>query len=492
MKNISILFYDWLLNSYRSIVMLSDVTLQLNYLPSFTKIRSFNARIKAYAEYLKAKKRVPAYKEFLNRLPKKARSFSDIPEIDKSNYVKIFSLDTRCVGGKIPCSGVVIDESSGSTGEPTNWVRGYKERAVNARLIKFGMRKLFGNDPMFIINAFALGAWATGINITMSSLSFARVKSLGPDIEKIENTLLQFGKKQNYIIMGYPPFLKHLVDNSMVDWQEYKVSFIFGGESMSEGMRDYLTKKGIEKIYSSFGASDLELNIASENDFTISLRRLINTHTELKDRLLKYTGALPMVFQYNPTDFLIESTDKDELIISICRPNYVAPKLRYNIHDRGHVMEYKEIVAVLKDLGLQDDVIKPASDLPLLFHYGRSDMAVSFFGSNISPEDVQEVLYNMPEISSIVNSYSLTVNESEDGDKELLISFELQKNVSHVGIDMPNTTTQFYDLLASINQDFRKGREMATNPDRMKINFEEFGKGHFANNDIRIKAKYLA
>ena len=78
---------------------------------------------------------------------------------------------------------------------------------------------------------------------------------------------------------------------------------------MSEGMRDYLFQKGIKKAYSSLGASDLELNISAENDFTISLRRLLRSNQSLQSKILKHTGALPMIFQYNPTDFLIESSD---------------------------------------------------------------------------------------------------------------------------------------------------------------------------------------
>ena len=48
--------------------------------------------------------------------------------IDKDNYVKSYSLEERCVNGDLPDSGLVIDESSGSSGLPTNWVRGEKER----------------------------------------------------------------------------------------------------------------------------------------------------------------------------------------------------------------------------------------------------------------------------------------------------------------------------------------------------------------------------
>ena len=55
-------------------------------------------------------------------------------------------------------------------------------------------------------------------------------------------------------------------------------------------MRKYLLKKGIKRIYSSYGASDLELNISSENPFTISLRGLINENQELKNRIVKFSA----------------------------------------------------------------------------------------------------------------------------------------------------------------------------------------------------------
>ena len=57
---------------------------------------------------------------------------------------------------------------------------------------------------------------------------------------------------------------------------------------MSEGMRKYLLKKGIKRIYSSYGASDLELNISSENPFTISLRGLINENQKQKISSLNF------------------------------------------------------------------------------------------------------------------------------------------------------------------------------------------------------------
>lgn len=500
MRHILILIYAWFLELYRKPLMLSDATIKLIFIPGFNNLRRFNAKARAYAEFINAKRNVPAYREFLKTHGFSKPSFDgmtpnihEIPFTDKENYVKVYSMDQRCVHGKVPVTGVIIDESSGSSGTATNWARGKKERKRNAGIIKFGMRNLLGNEPLFIINAFALGPWATGVNITMSCVTFSKLKSLGPDKIKIENTIKHFGREHNYVIMGYPPFLKMLVDNSEINWKEHNVSFIFGGESMSEGMRDYLLQKGIRKVYSSLGASDLELNISAENDFTISLRRLLRSNAALRDRVLKHTGALPMLFQFNPSDFLIESSQTGELIITICRPDYIAPKIRYNIHDRGHVLQIRELYSILKELNINEsELTKPATDLPILLHYGRADMTVSFFGANISPTDIQEVLYNLPALANNVNSFCLNTAEDDDGNKRLIVSFEMQKNKNQSAIDLKQTQVDFFEHLTITNQDFREARKMTTSAEQMEICFYEFAQGPFANNDIRIKAKYIS
>jgi phenylacetate-CoA ligase len=471
--------------------------MKLLFLPGMNTWRTYTAKARVYNEFIKAKRRVPAYRDFLAAMSFSNPSFNglvpnihEIPATDKGNYVMRYPMHERCVKGEIANKAVVIDESSGSSGTATNWARGKMERKVNARFIRFGIQNLFGKSPVFIINAFALGSWATGINITMSCVTFSKLKSSGPDKQKIGNTLRQFGRSHRYIIMGYPPFLKMLADDININWKEYDISFIFGGESMSEGLRDYLRSKGISKIYSSFGASDLELNIAAENEYTISLRQLLRKNDRLREKLVKYPGALPMIFQYNPADFLIETTESGELIISICRPGYLAPKIRYNIHDRGQVVQTKELLALLKELGIYEtEYTKPQTDLPLLFHYGRADMTVSFFGSNISPTDIQETIANLPEFLRSIHSFCMTTTEDQEGNKQLVVSMELQPSQSKTDGELSQNA--FFNQLAAVNQDFREARKMLNDSTRTVLDLHEFGKGPFANVDIRIKARYL-
>jgi phenylacetate-CoA ligase len=499
MRKYIILFYAWLLDQYRKPLMWNNKTIGLLYAPGFNSLRKFNSQVRAYYEFWKAKRRVPAYAGFLKEQNFDEPSFSgfipnihEIPETDKESYVKRYSMNERCVNGKIPNTGVIIDESSGSSGTATNWARGTKERGKNAKIIQFCLQKLLGEKPLFVINAFALGPWATGVNITMSCVKFSKLKSLGPDRAKIINTIKHFGKDHHYVIMGYPPFLKQLVDESSIEWEKYQVTFVFGGESMTEGMRDHLNRKGIKKIYSSLGASDLELNLGAENDFTIGLRRLLRDNSDMRSRLLKFPGALPMIFQYHPADFYFESSPNGELIVSVSRSEYIAPKIRYNIHDKGHVVEMKEIFLLLKELNIDASVLgRPMTDLPLLFHYGRADMTVSFFGSNIGPTDLQEVIYSLPQFSDIVNSYCIDTQEDNEGNKKLIVSLELMKDKKNNGIALKDYHTLFFERLQKINQDFREASKMVDLKKQAEIRFYENDSGPFKSNDIRIKLKYI-
>src|ERR1041384_1170816 len=108
MRHLIILLYARLLELYRKPLMLSDTTIKLLFLPGFNRLRTFNAHARAYAEFIKAKNKVPAYREFLKSNGFSKPSFSglvpnmhDIPCTDKENYVKMYSMEERCVNGMI-------------------------------------------------------------------------------------------------------------------------------------------------------------------------------------------------------------------------------------------------------------------------------------------------------------------------------------------------------------------------------------------------------
>src|SRR5262249_56097739 len=117
---------------------------------------------------------------------------------------------------------------------------------------------------------FAWGGGEPGVNVPIYLPENPTQKAPGPNAEKIIHTMREFGPKSRYVIMGSPPFLKSLADDKRIDWSRYSVDAGFGGEGISESMRTYLLKT-FKRVVGSYGASDLEVNIAVETDLTIRL-----------------------------------------------------------------------------------------------------------------------------------------------------------------------------------------------------------------------------
>src|SRR5205085_1791413 len=119
------------------------------------------------------------------------------------------------------------------------------------------------------------------------------------------------------------------------------------------------------KTFSSYGASDLEINIGVESELSIALRQAIDAKPQL-GRDLYGDGTLPMIFQYDPLNYLIESDRERNLLFTPNRLENVSPRVRYNLHDRGLVKEWSAIQTILQDHGF---TLKNRSGLPLLFHW---------------------------------------------------------------------------------------------------------------------------
>ena len=141
-------------------------------------------RLRAHAVFLKASKKCPAYREFLAQegyQPQKKWALEQVPVMTKENYVKKHSIEERCYGGAIPLAGVVIDESSGSTGQPNNWVRSAAEREDVKRILQINYEIIY--RPIGVLsccNCFALGPWATGMNVSLSLVDVGIMKSNWP------------------------------------------------------------------------------------------------------------------------------------------------------------------------------------------------------------------------------------------------------------------------------------------------------------------------
>jgi phenylacetate-CoA ligase len=252
-----------------------------------------------------AARRVPAYRDHLERQgidPAHIRSLDELPETDKASYIDPNPLPSRCLDGRLPLIGSTIDESSGSTGTPYNWVRGAAERDHVRRMISFFARYSFGDEALIVLNAFSMGAWATGLTTAIALERNGLVKATGPHVDKILGTMRELGTDHRYLIVGYPPFLKLLLDEGDAqgfDWSAYTMHALLGGEGHSEGLRDYLLRR-FRSVVSGYGATDVEIGLAAETPVTVALRRLALERREIAEALFGEADRVPMVFQYNP------------------------------------------------------------------------------------------------------------------------------------------------------------------------------------------------
>jgi phenylacetate-CoA ligase len=451
--------------------------------------REWISRHRAAAAFFNARRRVPAYQEFLAAHGATTASrFEDIPPTDKQSYINKWPIEMLCQGGCIPMRNAVIDESSGSSGTATNWVRGAEERFATRRLIQYSTRATLGDEPFILLNCFALGPWATGMNVSMSLVDRCIVKSIGPDASKALATLRLFGPKYKYVIAGYPPFLKSLVDDADFSWSEYNVAAVVGGEGMSEPLRGALNKC-FRKTISCFGASDLEINLAVETPFSVALRQAILRDPSLGSDIYGSEG-LPMVFQYDPLHTYVESDAERNLLFTLNRLTNVSPRIRYNLKDRGVVRSVAELTPILRDNGLDPKEMGLRIGLPVMFHWGRQDSSVAFYGCKITPEDIQHVLLRLaPSLGAMAN-FALHPYEDAKANKRLELWLEMDAGAG-MPADRDALTHDLLRELAAVNQDFRESVKMIPAGFRPTVVLYEHGASPMSGQDIRIKRRYV-
>ena len=383
----------------------------------------------AWSACRRARRTVPAYAKHLA-----AAGGGAFPQTSKTGYVQAHRHASRCRRGRLDAIGTMIDESSGSSGTPMNWVRSDRELRMIHRNLANYVRHEFGGKNLFCINAFSMGAWATGINFTFAMREIGVVKSTGPDIESIIGTLETFGPGFDYLVTGYPPFLKLLADElARRDFPaaRFRLNALAAGEPMTEALRDHLSHT-FRKVRSGYGASDVQIGIGGETGFTVWLRRRLGSDRLLRQALL---GAdedrCPMIFQYNPFETYIENTPGGEMLFTTPSGAILSPQPRYNLGDEGFVMSCREVVRrvsgvigsrTLAELGILRDALR----MPLVFLFGRSDHTISVMGANIYPQDVEHGLYADADDARELQRFMLEIAQ-DDADVAPTIHVELAR-----------------------------------------------------------------
>ena len=458
------------------------------------------SRARALRAARRAATEVPAYRRHLEEAGLTANriaSLEMLPETDKASYVDRHSLADRCVDGRIPLIGTTIDESSGSTGTPYNWVRSDEERHHVRRMISFFARYTFGDDPLVILNAFSMGAWATGLTTAIALERNGLVKATGPSVDKIIGTMRQLGPGYRYLVVGYPPFLKLLLDEGEAAgfvWGDFEMHALLGGEGNSEGLRDYLLRH-FRTVFSGYGATDIEIGLAAETPICIALRRLALVRPDVATALFGEADRVPMIFQYNPFLHYIEANERGELLFTVSRHATLSPKVRYNVHDEGGILRDDDLRRRLAGFGLRPEELVPAGSsrlvrMPYLYVFGRKDSTVSVMGANIYPADIEAGIYADPALAARVRSFRLSIIEERPGETRPCVSIELERGDPDESLRAA-LASSIEGQLVAMNRDYQEA--VKEYPDLMPpiIRLFHLGDGPFAGGDARIKHRYI-
>jgi phenylacetate-CoA ligase len=351
----------------------------------------------------------------------------------------------------------------------------------------------YGGEPKIAINAFSMGAWATGVNMGEALELHSVVKSTGPDLEKILHTLEFFGPKPSYFICGYPPFLKLVLDSMLqrgFALERYELHALVGGEGMSEGLRRYLLRY-FRSCYSGYGASDLQMGIAIETPESVWIRGLLNDHPTLRASLLGGDHRVPMVFQYNPVTHHIETNSENEIIVTLNYSRILSSRIRYNIGDEGLLFTRRDLLQHLRDSGFSPDTANcEILDLPYLLLFGRRDQTISIMGANIYPEDVERAVFAQEELAAGFASFMISVENGVNGtvSPKLCIEWGSERPPE---LPLQALSTRIGQSLAAINADFRTAVSEYAGALKFELCVYGAGQGPFAGRGRKIKNRYL-
>ena len=143
----------------------------------------------------------------------------------------------------------------------------------------------------------------------------------------------------------------------------------------------------------------------------------------------------------------------------------------------------------MKDHGVEPPITRPKVMLPLLFHWGRQEHAVAFYGCKVTPEDLQHAVLRIPELAEDTTELALHPFEDEAANRRLEIWIETR----------PGSTLRVSEVLqadllrafAEVNQDFRESIKMVPVDRAPTLRIYEHGASPMSQQDPRIKKSYI-
>jgi phenylacetate-CoA ligase len=425
--------------------------------------------------------RIPAYRYFLkqNRInPQKIKSWNDfqqVPPVSKKNYLRQHPLRDLCWDGTL-ARPLTFTATSGSTGLPFYFPRQLQLDEQYSTIIEtYLASNQAKNKNTLVIVCFGMGVWIGGL-ITYKAFEIAanrlnaHVSIITPGINKAEifNALKILAPQYDeVIIIGYPPFIKDIIDESPaqgIDLRQMRIRFLFAAEGFTETFRDYLAKcAGVKNLYRDmlniYGSADIGA-MAYETGISILIKRLAIAHQSLFSKLFNNTFKNPTLAQFNPAHIYFEAVNGEILLTG----DNAVPLIRYAIGDNGGVWEFDKLQGEMAN-DYQIDILNEAKKrgilsvqkFPFVYIYERKDFSTKLYGAIIYPEHIREVLQYKRYERKLTGKFVMSTLFDKSHDSYLEINIELKNGVS--------TTPVFQDALSKdiVNNLIEKNAEFHNN-----------------------------
>lgn len=403
--------------------------------------------------FQKAVKGIPAYRYYLSaqgfdpRTVTDEASFATVPLTSKKSYLVHHELQD--LTWKDKGNPVLFCATSGSTGEPYYFPRDDKLSWQYSFLLEdFLNSSSYGKGSTLVLIGFGMGVWIGGV-ITLRAFEIAaeRMKQpvallpTGYNKNEIYKALKKLSPQYDQtVIVGYPPFVKELVDEAEsegVDLPSLNIRFLFAAEAFTETFRNYLCEKAgvqdpLRDTLNIYGTADIGA-MAYETPLSILVRRLAISEPLLYMDLFGQIEKTPTLAQYNP-EFVEFEAVEGEVVLSA---DGALPLIRYAVGDHGGIMDYAHVKTLMTHYGINLDAeISKAKlgphinkELPFVYVYERINLSATIHGINIYPEFIKEAL--LPEDMSAVFTERFTMATKTDihHNQFLQINLELQKDV---------------------------------------------------------------
>lgn len=429
---------------------------------------------------------VPAYKDFLEKNsidPDAVRTWADfqlVPRTSKKNYLRQYPLEELCWGGSLK-SPIVFSATSGSTGKPFYFPRDAKIDWHQSIISELFLRNaLAGKDePTLVLVCFGMGVWIGGL-INYQGFSYINERGFslsiltpGVNIKEAMNALRELAPSyRNLILVGYPPFMKDIVDEALdegIDLKKYHIRFLFAAEAFTENFREYLVSNvGGGNLYRDtmniYGSADIGA-MAFETPTSILVRRLALEHEDIFEALFSSIKKTPTLAQYNPLFITFEAPNGEILVTG----DNTIPLIRYDIGDNGGVFSFSEVDAILKKGGinLEDEARKQGItlyQLPFVYVYERSDFSTTLYGLQVYPEFIKEAVLDPMAQKWLTGKFTMLTKYDSDQNQYLEINLELKRNqkepsasekvkvLEHIKQTLKKKSSEFRELSTHVNK----------------------------------------